>query len=113
MCGFFRLDKKLVDLQVAERNSLLYETRYNDLQSQYNQCQAERKKDTERRNELEQEVEKLKALLEDSRKHLGEETLQRIVLENNIQSLKEDISFKDQMYQQELTETRTKRQVCI
>lgn len=102
-----------MDLQVAERNLLLYETRYNDLQSQYNQSQAERKKLSERERELEQEVEKLKALLDDTRKHLGEETLQRIVLENNIQSLKEDISFKDQIYQQELTETRTKRQVCI
>lgn len=110
---FSRLDKKLVDLQVAERNLLLYETRYNDLQSQFNQSQAERKKLAERERELEQEVEKLKALLEDARKHLGEETLQRIVLENNIQSLKEDISFKDQIYQQELTESRTKRQVCI
>ncbi|XP_076686875.1 lamin-C isoform X2 [Andrena cerasifolii] len=108
-----KLDKKLVDLQVAERNLLLYETRYNDLQSQYNQSQAERKKLSERERELEQEVEKLKALLDDTRKHLGEETLQRIVLENNIQSLKEDISFKDQIYQQELTETRTKRQIEI
>lgn len=108
-----KLDKKLMDLQVAERNLLLYETRYNDLQSQFNQSQAERKKLSERERELEQEVEKLKALLEDARKHLGEETLRRVVLENNIQSLKEDISFKDQVYQQELTETRSKRQIEI
>ncbi|XP_043260052.1 lamin Dm0-like isoform X2 [Colletes gigas] len=108
-----KLEKKLMDLQVAERNLLLYETRYNDLQSQYNQSQAERKRLTERERELEQEVEKLKTLLEDARKHLGEETLQRVVLENSIQSLKEDISFKDQIYQQELTETRTKRQMEI
>ncbi|XP_076618336.1 lamin Dm0 isoform X2 [Colletes latitarsis] len=108
-----KLEKKLMDLQVAERNLLLYETRYNDLQSQYNQSQAERKRLTERERELEQEVEKLKTLLEDARKHLGEETLQRVVLENSIQSLKEDISFKDQVYQQELTETRTKRQIEI
>ncbi|XP_076233378.1 lamin Dm0 isoform X1 [Calliopsis andreniformis] len=108
-----KLEKKIMDLQVAERNLLLYETRCNDLQSQYNQSQAERKKLVERERELEQEVEKLKASLDDARKHLGEETLQRIVLENNIQSLKEDISFKDQIYQQELTETRTKRQMEI
>ncbi|XP_076278341.1 lamin-C isoform X2 [Lasioglossum baleicum] len=108
-----KLDKKLVDLQVAERNLILYETRYNDLQSQYTHSQADRKKLAEREKELEDEVEKLKTLLEDARKHLSEETLQRIVLENNIQSLKEDISFKDQIYQQELTETRTKRQIEI
>ncbi|XP_015432137.1 PREDICTED: lamin Dm0-like isoform X2 [Dufourea novaeangliae] len=108
-----KLDKKLVDLQIAEKNLMLYETRYNDLQSQYNQSQAERKRLTDREKELEEEVEKLKELLEDARKHLSEETLQRIVLENNIQSLKEDISFKDQIYQQELTETRSKRQIDI
>lgn len=90
---------------------MIYETRFNDLQSQFNQSQAERKKLAEKERDLEKEVDRLKALLDDARKHLEEETLQRIDLENNIQSLKEDISFKDQVYQQELTETRTRRQV--
>ncbi|XP_015125849.1 lamin-C isoform X2 [Diachasma alloeum] len=108
-----KLEKKTKDLQVAERNASIYETRSNDLQSQYNQSQAERKKLQERERELEKEVERLKALLDDARKHLEEETLQRIDLENNIQSLREDISFKDQVFQQELTETRTRRQVEI
>ncbi|XP_063981766.1 lamin Dm0-like isoform X1 [Diachasmimorpha longicaudata] len=108
-----KLDKKTKDLQVAERNASIYETRCNDLQSQYNQSQAERKKLQERERELEKEVERLKGLLDDARKHLEEETLQRIDLENNIQSLREDISFKDQVFQQELTETRTRRQVEI
>ncbi|XP_058806405.1 lamin-C-like isoform X2 [Phymastichus coffea] len=108
-----KLEKKSKDLQIAERNLLLYETRCSDLQSQYNQLQAERKKFTERERELEKEVERLTALLDDTRKHLEEETLQRIDLENHIQSLKEDISFKDQVYQSELTETRTRRQVEI
>ena len=109
----FRLDKKTKDLQIAERNATIYESRCGDLQSQFNQSQAERKKLAERERELEKEVERLKALLDDCRKNLEEETLQRIDLENHIQSLKEDISFKDQVYQQELTETRTRRQVSI
>lgn len=90
---------------------MIYETRCNDLQSQFNQSQAERKKLTEKERELEKELDRVKGLLDDARKHLEEETLQRIDLENNIQSLKEDISFKDQIYQQELSETRTRRQV--
>ena len=109
----YRLDKKIKELAIAERNAMRYETHCNELQSQYNQSQAERKKLTEKERELEKEVERLKGLLDDARKHLEEETLQRIDLENNIQSLKEDISFKDQVYQQELTETRTRRQVCL
>ncbi|XP_032454472.1 lamin-C isoform X2 [Nasonia vitripennis] len=108
-----KLEKKTKDLQVAERNLQIYENRCGDLQSQFNQSQAERKKLAERERELEKEVERLKAMLDDTRKHLEEETLQRIDLENHIQSLKEDISFKDQVFQQELTETRTRRQVEI
>lgn len=110
---FCRLEKKTKDLQIAERNAMIYETRCSDLQSQFNQSQAERKKLAEKDRESEKEIERLKALLDDARKHLEEETLQRIDLENNIQSLKEDISFKDQVYQQELSETRTRRQVII
>lgn len=105
------MDKKTKELQIAERNAMIYETRCNDLQSQFNQSQAERKKLAEKERDFEKELERMKGLLEDARKHLEEETLQRIDLENNIQSLREDISFKDQVYQQELSETRTRRQV--
>ncbi|XP_012254254.1 lamin-C-like isoform X2 [Athalia rosae] len=108
-----KLEKKTKDLQIVENNLMIYETRCGDLQTKFNQSAAERKKLAERERELEKEVERLQALLDDARKHLEEETLQRIDLENNIQSLKEDISFKDQVYQQELTETRTRRQVEI
>lgn len=109
--AYFRLDKKIKDYQTAERNATMYETRWNDLQLQFNQAQSERKKLGDEKRELEKEVDRLKSQLDDARKHLEEETLQRIDLENNIQTLKEDISFKDQVYQQELTETRTRRQV--
>ncbi|KAJ8678908.1 hypothetical protein QAD02_014695 [Eretmocerus hayati] len=108
-----KLEKKTKDLQIAERNLSLVESRCSEIQSQYNQSQAERKKLAERERDLEKENERLSALLDDTRKHLEEETLQRIDLENHIQSLKEDISFKDQMYQQEINETRTRRQVDI
>lgn len=108
-----KLDKKTKDCQLFERDAIIYQTRCNDLQSQFNQSQAERKKLAEREQEREKELERLTALLDDARKHLEEETLQRIDLENNIQSLKEDIIFKDQVYQQEISETRSKRQVEI
>ena len=37
----------------------------------------------------------------------------RIDMENTVQSLREELSFKDQVFQQELQETRTRRQVEI
>ncbi|KAK2582152.1 hypothetical protein KPH14_004512 [Odynerus spinipes] len=108
-----KLEKKTKELQIAERNLSLYEARNSDLTVQLTQLQTERKKLVDRERELEKEIERLNTALNDTRHHLEEETLQRIDLENHIQSLKEDISFKDQVYQQELTETRTRRQVEI
>ncbi|KMQ90784.1 lamin dm0-like isoform x1 protein, partial [Lasius niger] len=108
-----KLEKKTKDLQTADRNVMIYETRCSNLQLQFNQWEAERKKLAEKDRDSEKEIDRLKALLDDARKHLEEETLQRIDLENNIQSLKEHISFKDQVYQKELTGARTKRQVEI
>ncbi|XP_066584642.1 lamin Dm0-like isoform X2 [Prorops nasuta] len=108
-----KLDKKTKELQVTERNLLIFESRTAELQKQINQSEAERKKLADREREQEKEIEKLKAYLDDARKHLEEETLQRINLENNIQTLKEECSFKDQIHHQELSETRTRKQVEI
>lgn len=63
--------------------------------------------------ELAKELEKLKKVYADTRKTLEEEMLCRIDMENTVQSLREELSFKDQVFQQELQETRTRRQVEI
>lgn len=65
----------------------------------------------QREKELEKEVAMLQSQLADARKHLEEETLHRVELENHLQSLKESASFQNQVLQQELTETRTRRLV--
>lgn len=59
------------------------------------------------------ELEKLRKVYADTRKTLEEEMLCRIDMENTVQSLREELSFKDQVFQQELQETRTRRQVEI
>ncbi|KAJ9584207.1 hypothetical protein L9F63_021442 [Diploptera punctata] len=109
----FRLDKKTKDLAIAEKSVQMYESRVSDLSSKYNQAVADRKKATDEMKELEKECEKLRKQVEELRKHLEDETLARIDLENNVQSLREELSFKEQVYNQELTETRTRRQVEI
>lgn len=58
-------------------------------------------------------MEKLRKVYADTRKTLEEEMLCRIDMENTVQSLREELSFKDQVFQQELQETRTRRQVEI
>lgn len=55
----------------------------------------------------------MRKMLADTRKSLEEEMLCRIDFENNAQSLREELNFKEQVFQQELQETRTRRQVEI
>lgn len=51
--------------------------------------------------------------MDELRKQLEDESLARVDVENSNQSLREELSFKDQVFQQQLTETRSKRQIDI
>jgi lamin B len=91
----------------------MYESRCVELSGKYSTACSERKKYQEEAKELEKECERMRKEFEDLRKQIGEETLARVDLENNIQSLREELTFKDQLHSQELTETRSRRQVEI
>jgi lamin B len=108
-----RLEKKTKECGVAESNARLYEQKFHDTSSKYNAASSERKKALDDLKDLEKENDRLKKMLENLRKSLEEETLARVDLENNIQSLKEELTFKDQVFQQELSESRSRRQVEI
>lgn len=108
-----RFDKKTKECSTAENNYRLYEQKFHDLTAKYNAACSERKKAQDDLKDLEKEVDKLRKMLEALRKNLEEETLARVDLENNIQSLKEELTFKDQVFQQELSESRSRRQVEI
>lgn len=84
-----------------------------DLSNKYNSACADRKKAVDDAKEFEKEAAKLRKQLEDLRKQLEQETLARVDLENTVQSLREELSFRDQVHSQELTETRSRRQVEI
>jgi lamin B len=107
------LDKKTKECASAESSYRLYESKFQEINGKYNGVVADKKKAQDEVKELEKEIDKLKKQLEALRKNLEEETLARVDLENNIQSLKEELTFRDQVYQQELTETRSRRQVEI
>ncbi|XP_017866108.1 PREDICTED: lamin-C isoform X1 [Drosophila arizonae] len=108
-----RLDKKIKEANVAENNARLYESRYTEVNGKYNQALADRKKAEDQVNELSLENERLRRQLDDLRKQLEAETLARVDLENQNQSLREELAFKDQVHSQELTETRSRRQIEI
>ena len=50
--------------------------------------------------ELEQELEELKASMESLKSQLETETLSKVDLQNNIQSLREELAFKKKMYEE-------------
>lgn len=108
-----RLDKKTKECAISENSARVYESRYNEINGKYNQALADRKKADDLCKELSGENERLRRQLEDLRKQLEAETLARVDLENQNQSLREELSFKDQIHGQELTETRSRRQIEI
>jgi lamin B len=108
-----RLGKKTKECTAAENNYRLYEQKFHDFSAMYNAACSERKKAQDELKELEKENAKSKKMLDAFRKNLEEETLARVHLENNVQSLKEELIFKDQIFQQELSESRSRRQVEI
>lgn len=108
-----KYDKKCKDADVAEGAARSYESKYNDINNKYNAAIVERKKAVDNAKDLERELNKLRKLHEENRKSLEEETLARVDLENTVQSLREELSFKDQIHTRELNETRTRRQVDI
>jgi lamin B len=107
------LEKKTKECTTAENNYRLYEQKFHDLSAKYNAACSDRKKAQDELKDLEKEHDKLKKMLDALRKNLEEETLARVDLENNIQSLREELTFKDQVFQQELSESRSRRQVEI
>ena len=50
--------------------------------------------------ELEQDLEETKSALDNVKSQLEAETLSKVDLQNNIQSLKEDLAFKKKMYEE-------------
>ncbi|XP_075974786.1 lamin Dm0-like [Anticarsia gemmatalis] len=108
-----RLDKKTKDCQQAENLARHYETRFTEESNKYNSALADKKKAQDEARDLAKELEKLRKVYADTRKTLEEEMLCRIDMENTVQSLREELSFKDQVFQQEIQETRSRRQVEI
>lgn len=108
-----KLDKKTKECAVAENSARVYESRYNEINGKYNTALVDRKKAEDQAKDLAAENARLLKQLDDLRKQLEAETLARVDLENQNQSLREELSFKDQIHVQELTETRSRRQIEI
>lgn len=103
------MDKKTKECRSLETSLTICEHRATDLQTKYNQAIADKKKLDEELKEALKELDKLRKANEMTKKYIENETLTRVELENKLQSLTEEMNFKNQMYQKEITELRTKR----
>ncbi|GFS18928.1 lamin, partial [Elysia marginata] len=122
--------RKLLDDTAKEKARLQieankYKADYDDLLAKYNKRDREASglerrvqvlerqladfqgRELEKENQnLKNELAKLENQLAAARKQLEDETLLRVDLENRVKTLKEDLHFKSQVYEQELEESR-------
>ncbi|KAK4299806.1 hypothetical protein Pmani_027949 [Petrolisthes manimaculis] len=106
-----KLIKKERDLASTEKALSAAEGQVSDLATKLNASEAERKKLTSELRDLRDEVGRLSRQLAEAKKQLESETLMRVDLENRCQSLKEELQFKQQVYEQEVTETKKRKHV--
>ena len=83
------------------------------LQNRLDKLQADYDSDKSELKELRPECSKLKQKLEDAKKNLEDETLKRVDLQNQLQSAEEGLKFENQLLEQQLNETKVRKQIEI
>jgi len=92
-------------------NDLQNEVR--DLSNKMGSLENERKKTQEKLDEVLPEVQKLQDKLAEAKKMLDDEVLKKADLENHCQRLDEELKFKIQLLEQQLTEVKTRKDIEI
>lgn len=108
-----KLLKKDRELAAAEKALNAAEGNVNDLTARLHASESEKKKLVAELRELRDEVARMGRQLGEAKAQLESETLMRVDLENRCQSLKEELQFKQNVYEQEITETKKRRQVEV
>lgn len=107
---FHRRDR---DAKNAEKKVLDLQAQLADAQARLDDAENKRKSAEAEAARLRGEVATLERQLAALKKQLEEETLLRVDLENRIQSLKEELAFKSQVYEQELNESKSRAAVSL
>ncbi|XP_052893502.1 lamin Dm0-like [Anopheles moucheti] len=105
-----KLNRRTKEVSELEREARTNEARCIELTANFNSVCSERKKLQDELREADKETDKLRRSFEAVRKDFEHETLIRVDLENNIQSLREELTFKEQVHSQELSESKLRRQ---
>ncbi|XP_041464526.1 lamin-B1-like [Lytechinus variegatus] len=106
-----RVGKLEKELNAANKRVSALEAQIADKDGRIRSLSNDKRSLEEELNELKKDLGNKEKQLKVAKKQVEEETLLRVDLENRIQSLKEELAFKEQLYKEELKETRTRRQV--
>ncbi|XP_073821550.1 uncharacterized protein [Musca autumnalis] len=91
----------------------MYESQVTDVTVKYNAAYAEKEKAVESLCEVQKESECLRQQLDEARKYLNAESMIRTDLQNRIQSLREELTFKEQSHLREIDEIHSRHQAEI
>lgn len=108
-----QLVRKENELSATQKALAKAEEEVGDLSKQLSQCDSERKKLQAELRDLRARVSDLTRQLAEAKKQLEGEVLMRVDLENRCQGLKEELAFKSQMHEQQMTEIHKRKTVEI
>jgi len=101
-----RLKEKEDEAARLSRTNKMLDAQVADLRSKYDAASDELRI-------LKPDYENIKNKLADARQKLEDETLKRIELQNKIQTMQEEHAFNEQVLEQQLNETRVRKQIEI
>ena len=101
------------EVERLDRANKALENQVADTKRKYEDSNLERGRLAEELRSLKPEHDKLKKKLADAQRNLEDETLKRIDLQNQLQTSQEEAKFENHMLEQQLNETRTRKQIEI
>lgn len=108
-----RVGKLEKDLNAANKRLSQLESQIAEKDGRIRALSNDKRSLEDELNELKKDLGTKEKQLKVAKKQVEEETLLRVDLENRIQSLTEELAFKEQLFKEELKETRTRRQVDL
>ncbi|XP_055937614.1 lamin Dm0-like [Argiope bruennichi] len=108
-----KLSKKEKELASEEKKSLNLESRNQELQNEVNRLKIENQRLEEKIKDISMENRSLSDLLDMAKKESDDKTLKITDLQNRLQTLKEELTFKETIHEKELSDSRIFKTVEI
>jgi len=107
------LGGKTAEADKANKTNAALEAQLSDLRARNDDLNNEKTRAVDELKNLKPEYERLLKKLEDAKQNLEDETLKRIDLQNQLQTQQEEMKFENNMLEQQLNETRVRKQIEI